>query len=143
MHLQELKKKSPIDLLAFAEELEVENASAMRTQDMMFAILKQLAGDDVDAHQLLAQIGDSDIKVEITEAEYGADTTYVAVTEQVRQHVGGVPWITLPSASYSDTFGSDPVPGVAKELKIKYRINGKPGQAAFPEDSVILLPIPE
>ena len=43
MHLQELKKKSPIDLLAFAEELEVENASAMRTQDMMFAILKQLA----------------------------------------------------------------------------------------------------
>ena len=43
MHLQELKKKSPIDLLAFAEELEVENASAMRTQDMMFAILKLLA----------------------------------------------------------------------------------------------------
>jgi transcription termination factor Rho len=46
MHLQELKKKSPIDLLAFAEELEVENASAMRTQDMMFAILKQLADKD-------------------------------------------------------------------------------------------------
>ena len=43
MHLQELKKKSATDLLAFAEELEVENASAMRTQDMMFAILKQLA----------------------------------------------------------------------------------------------------
>ena len=111
--------------------------------DTAVSIVKQLAGDDVDAHQLLAQIGDGDIKVEITEAEYGADTTYVDVTEQVRQHVGGVPWITLPSASYSDTFGSDPVPGVAKELKIKYRINGKPGQAAFPEDSVILLPIPE
>ncbi len=46
MHLQELKRKSPTDLLAFAEELEVENASAMRTQDMMFAILKQLADKD-------------------------------------------------------------------------------------------------
>jgi len=48
MKLQELKAKSPTELLAFAEELEVENASAMRKQDMMFAILKQLAENDVD-----------------------------------------------------------------------------------------------
>ncbi|MBT5414579.1 MAG: transcription termination factor Rho [Rhodospirillaceae bacterium] len=47
MHLQELKDKSPADLLAFAEELSVENASILRKQDMMFAILKQLAEDDV------------------------------------------------------------------------------------------------
>ncbi len=47
MKLQELKAKTPTDLLAFAEELEVENASAMRKQDMMFAILKQLAENDV------------------------------------------------------------------------------------------------
>jgi transcription termination factor Rho len=47
MHLQELKSKSPADLLAFAEELEVENASNLRKQDMMFAILKQLADNDV------------------------------------------------------------------------------------------------
>ena len=43
MHLQELKAKSPADLLAYAEEVEIENASALRKQDMMFAILKQLA----------------------------------------------------------------------------------------------------
>ena len=43
MHLQELKAKSPFDLLAYAEEVEIENASALRKQDMMFAILKQLA----------------------------------------------------------------------------------------------------
>jgi transcription termination factor Rho len=47
MNLQELKKKPPADLLAFAEELEIENASTMRKQDMMFAILKQLAENDV------------------------------------------------------------------------------------------------
>ena len=47
MHLQELKNKTPAELLAYAEELEVENASTLRTQDMMFAILKQLAENNV------------------------------------------------------------------------------------------------
>jgi transcription termination factor Rho len=47
MNLQELKAKTPADLLAYAEELEVENASTLRKQDMMFAILKQLADNDV------------------------------------------------------------------------------------------------
>jgi len=46
MNLQELKHKSPADLLAFAEELEIENASTLRKQDMMFAILKALADND-------------------------------------------------------------------------------------------------
>jgi transcription termination factor Rho len=46
MNLQELKSKSPADLLAFAEELQIENASTLRKQDMMFAILKQLADND-------------------------------------------------------------------------------------------------
>ncbi|TCT11896.1 transcription termination factor Rho [Tepidamorphus gemmatus] len=48
MKLQELKAKTPSELLAFAEELEVENASALRKQELMFAILKQLAGRDVE-----------------------------------------------------------------------------------------------
>lgn len=46
MHLAELKAKSPSDLLAFAESLNIENASALRKQDMMFAILKTLADND-------------------------------------------------------------------------------------------------
>jgi transcription termination factor Rho len=47
MNLQELKTKSPANLLAYAEELEIENASSLRKQDMMFAILKQLAENDI------------------------------------------------------------------------------------------------
>ena len=47
MNLQELKNRSPSELLAFAEELEVENCSTMRKQDMMFAILKKLADQNV------------------------------------------------------------------------------------------------
>ena len=48
MKLQELKTKSPTELLSFAEEVEVENASAMRKQELMFAILKQLASRDIE-----------------------------------------------------------------------------------------------
>ena len=47
MHLQELKQKSPGELLAYAEELEIENASSLRKQEMMFAILKHLADNEV------------------------------------------------------------------------------------------------
>jgi transcription termination factor Rho len=50
MHLSELKAKSPADLLAFAESLQIENASSLRKQDMMFAILKQLAENDQAIH---------------------------------------------------------------------------------------------
>ena len=46
MNLQELKEKSPTDLLLFAEGLQVENASTLRKQDMLFAILKQMAEND-------------------------------------------------------------------------------------------------
>lgn len=48
MKLQELKNKSPTELLTFAESLEVENASTMRKQELMFAILKELANQDVE-----------------------------------------------------------------------------------------------
>ncbi|MGF1444725.1 MAG: transcription termination factor Rho [Pikeienuella sp.] len=44
--LSDLKAKSPTDLLALAESLEVENASTLRKQDMMFAILRELAERD-------------------------------------------------------------------------------------------------
>ena len=48
MKLKDLKAKSPVELLAFAEELEVENASTLRKQELMFAILKQLAAQEID-----------------------------------------------------------------------------------------------
>ena len=46
--LQDLKVKSPTELLAFSEGLEVENASTMRKQELMFAILKQLAARETE-----------------------------------------------------------------------------------------------
>ena len=46
MNLKELKQKSPTELLTQAEDLGIEDASSMRKQDLMFAILKKLADDD-------------------------------------------------------------------------------------------------
>jgi transcription termination factor Rho len=57
MKLQEFKNKKPTDLIAFAETLEVENASVMRKQELMFAILKKLAAQDVEI------IGDGVVEV--------------------------------------------------------------------------------
>ena len=48
MKLQDLKVKSPTELLAVAEEFAVENASALRKQELMFAILKQFAARDIE-----------------------------------------------------------------------------------------------
>ncbi len=47
MNLKELKQKSPTELLTQAEDLGIEDASSMRKQDLMFAILKKLADDDI------------------------------------------------------------------------------------------------
>ena len=46
--LKDLKAKSPTELTAFAEEHEVENAGTLRKQELMFALLKELADQDVD-----------------------------------------------------------------------------------------------
>ena len=46
--LQDLKAQTPAELVAFAEEKGVENASTMRKQELMFAILKQLAIQEID-----------------------------------------------------------------------------------------------
>ncbi len=46
--LKDLKSKTPTELLAFADEHEVESASTLRKQELMFAILKQLASNDIE-----------------------------------------------------------------------------------------------
>ena len=85
MNLQELKQKSPTDLLAFAEELEVENASALRRQDMMFAILKQLAerDEEITGGGVLEVLQDGFGFLRSPEANYlpGPDDIYVSPSQ--------------------------------------------------------------
>ena len=48
LKLQELKAKTAAELIDFAKENGVENSSSLRKQELLFAILKQLAEVDVE-----------------------------------------------------------------------------------------------
>jgi transcription termination factor Rho len=83
-----LKRKTPAELLAFAEELQIENASSLRKQDMLFAILKQLAENDVpiSGDGVLEVLSDGFGFLRSAEANYlaGPDDIYVSPS-QVRR----------------------------------------------------------
>jgi transcription termination factor Rho len=88
MNLQDLKHKSPAELLEFAEGMQIENASTLRRQDMMFAILKQLAENDTAIHGdgVLEVLPDGFGFLRSPEANYlpGPDDIYVSPS-QVRR----------------------------------------------------------
>ncbi len=88
MHLHELKSKTPADLLAFAEELKIESASALRKQDMLFAILKQLAdnGTPIYGEGVIEVLPDGFGFLRAPEANYlpGPDDIYVS-PQQIRK----------------------------------------------------------
>ena len=88
MHLQALKEKSPAALLALAEEIGVENASTMRKQDMMFAILKKMAedGKEISGMGVIEVLPDGFGFLRSPEANYlpGPDDIYVSPS-QVRR----------------------------------------------------------
>ena len=85
MKLQDLKSKTPTELLSFAEELEVENASTMRKQELMFAILKQLASREVDiiGEGVVEVLSDGFGFLRSPEANYlpGPDDIYVSPSQ--------------------------------------------------------------
>src|SRR5512147_2868534 len=88
MNLKELKAKPPAELLNYAEELRIENASSLRKQEMMFAILKQLAENEMPifGDGVLEVLQDGFGFLRSPEANYlpGPDDIYVSPS-QVRR----------------------------------------------------------
>jgi transcription termination factor Rho len=88
MNLKELKAKPPAELLTYAEELRIENASSLRKQELMFAILKQLASQEVDiiGEGVVEVLSDGFGFLRSPEANYlpGPDDIYVSPS-QVRR----------------------------------------------------------
>ena len=88
MHLKELKQMSPADLILFAEEKGVENASNRRKQDLMFSILKNLAdnGDIINGDGVIEILPDGFGFLRAPESNYlpGPDDIYVSPS-QVRK----------------------------------------------------------
>jgi transcription termination factor Rho len=88
MHLKELKKKTPAELVEMAEELGVEGASTLRRQDLMFAILKEVAddGEEIMGVGTIEVLSDGFGFLRSPEANYlaGPDDIYVS-PNQVRK----------------------------------------------------------
>jgi len=83
--LSELKDKTAAELVAFAEDLEVENASNLRKQDLLFAILKTLADEEVEisAGGVLEVLQDGFGFLRSADANYlsGPDDIYVSPSQ--------------------------------------------------------------
>ena len=77
--LSELKRKKPAELLALAEQLEVEAASTLRKQELMFAILKTYANRTVEI------IGEGVIEVLLDGFGFlrSADANYLAGPDDI------------------------------------------------------------
>ena len=88
MHLKELKKRTPAELVEMAEEFEIEGASTMRRQDLMFAILKEVAddGEEIVGQGTIEVLQDGFGFLRSPEANYlaGPDDIYVS-PNQVRR----------------------------------------------------------
>ena len=88
LNLPDLKAKTPKDLLEYAEELEIENASTMRKGEIMFSILKERAEDgwEISGDGVLEVLQDGFGFLRSTEANYlpGPDDIYVS-PEMIRQ----------------------------------------------------------
>lgn len=89
MRLKEIKSKTPSELLAFADSLELENVSALKRQDLMFAILKKLSenGVEIQGEGVLEVLQDGFGFLRSSEANYmaGSDDIYVSPS-QIRKH---------------------------------------------------------
>lgn len=139
-----LKKFPSLEALKFAVELnqDLPELKDDGTQVVMF-IAQKLGNKGTEVAELLAKGGLGKVKLEIVKAEYGAGATQKDVTGILQKQAAAVQLVSLPMATYNESFGGDPAPGVVKQLKVQYKINGKDGSATFAENALIVLPMPK
>jgi hypothetical protein len=130
-------------MLALA--LETAKIPELKNEAVAVALLiaQKTGGKSVALQKMLTEMGHGLVKIEIVKAEYGAGSNVKDVTTILRKHVHDFPVIVLPSPSYNATFGGDPAPGSVKQLRVQYRMAGKPGDVTFTENASIQLPKPK
>jgi HEAT repeat protein len=141
--LEVLKRFPGPKALELAMQIRQKPDLRDEANDVALAIAAKIGADSPAARELLSQLGMDKVQLEIVKAEYGAGSTWRDVTEILRQAAGDSAFIALGSTSYNASFGGDPVSGVPKELRIDYRLNGKPGSATFSENAMIFLQPPK
>jgi hypothetical protein len=127
-------------------EIALEAAEDPALKDQAMLVVMGMASEGINRAELgraLAQAGQRPVELEIIKAEYGAGDQVKDVTAILRKRAKNYRIIFLPSTSYNASFDGDPAPGVPKQLKIKYRINGKEGEVSLTENATVVLPMPK
>ncbi|MCH2115112.1 MAG: HEAT repeat domain-containing protein [Pirellulales bacterium] len=106
------------------------------------AIAQKVGGAAAEVLKLVENEGFSPAKIEIIQAHYGIGDDTKEVTQVVKKSVGRLRIVSLVSPDYNTSFGGDPAPGRAKQLVVKYKINGAIREASFMENAPIILPMP-
>ena len=124
--------------------LEASNVPALKDEALL-VVAAVASGKSIDRAELgraLAQGSHKPVKLEIIKAFFGAGTQTKDVTAILRRYAKNYRVIFLPGESYNESFQGDPAPGTVKQLKIRYRIDGKEGDISLNENATILLPLP-
>ena len=128
------------------QAIALEAAKVPALKDEALLVVMGMASKGINRAELgkaLAQAGHTPVELEIIKAEYGAGAKTKDVTAILRKYAKNYRIIFLPSASYNESFGGDPAQGIVKQLKIKYRIDGKEGEVSLNENATIVLPMPK
>ena len=146
MQLQDLKQKSPAELLRYAEELNVENAASLRTQDLMYAILKKLTeteNNTLYGEGVLEVMQDGFGFLRSPEANYlaGPDDIYVAPAHIKRWGLRTGDTISgeiVPPKNNERYFALEKINTVnfVKPEELKYRINFDDLTPLYPEQNI-------
>ncbi|MFM7564229.1 MAG: HEAT repeat domain-containing protein [Planctomycetota bacterium] len=141
--LDVLKLHPSPDAFLLATELAEAGDLTTEATEVAAAIAQKLGGEGIDLDRLKSVFGSKSVELEILEAKYGAGDNWQDVTTVLQKYTGQLPWVSLPSPNYNQSFGGDPAPGVPKQLRVRYKLNGKEGEVSLAENALVLLPAPK
>jgi transcription termination factor Rho len=146
MHLQDLKSKSPADLIKLAEEMEIDNTGSMRKQEIMFAILKSLAekGEDIYGIGVIEVLQDGFGFLRSPEENYlpGPDDIYISPSQIKRfglrtgDTVEGAIRAPKDSERYFALLKVNTI-NFDEPAKVKHRINFDNLTPLYPDDKIL------
>jgi HEAT repeat protein len=128
------------------QEIALEASKVPALKEQALLVVMGMASKGINRAELgkaLAQAGQKPVELEIVKAEYGAGAKTKDVTAILRKYAKNYRIIFLPDTSYNASFGGDPASGVVKQLKIRYRIDGKEAEVSLSENAMIVLPMPK
>jgi len=139
-----LERYPSVDGLKFAIELLQNPQLKEDALRSTLVVAQKTEGHNDEVLSLLKQAALPKLKIEIAKAEYGPNGgAQKDVTDILKQRVADLPVIVLEPTGYNSNFGGDPAPDQRKRLHVEYTIDGKPADANFAEDRLIVLTLPK